>query len=142
MEAAAIIASAIVIAGLVLYVHHRICYGSETKEQEIRSDTAETNEAECCGMHIVCEKDSLLTSVSKDIVYYDDEELDEFAGREANEYTTDETELFRDVLLTLRADEIAGWARSIQLRGITLPTEVREELIMIISEARNNRSYA
>ena len=42
----------------------------------------------------------------------------------------------REVLLTLRPDEIAGWARSVQLRGITLPADVREELLMIVAEAR------
>ena len=35
---------------------------------------------ECCGMHETCEKDSLLAAVSKEIEYYDDEELDRFRG--------------------------------------------------------------
>lgn len=87
-------------------------------------------------MHITCEKDSLLTSVSERIEYYDDEELDRYEGRSAEEYTAEEIEEFRDVLLTLRPDDIAGWGRSVQLRGITLPTEVREELLLIVSEAR------
>ena len=33
-------------------------------------------DAECCGQHEVCEKESLLAAVSKKIEYYDDEELD------------------------------------------------------------------
>ena len=33
-------------------------------------------DAECCGQHEVCERDSLLAAVSKKIEYYDDEELD------------------------------------------------------------------
>ena len=32
-------------------------------------------DAECCGQHEVCEKESLLAAVSKKIEYYDDEEL-------------------------------------------------------------------
>lgn len=92
--------------------------------------------AECCGQHEVCERDSLLAAVSKQIEYYDDEELDHFAGRGADEYSDEEIEEFRDVLLTLRSDDIAGWARSIQLRGIKLPAAVREELIMMVSENR------
>ena len=40
-------------------------------------------DAECCGQHEVCEKDSLLAAVSKQIEYYDDEELDQFIGRRA-----------------------------------------------------------
>ncbi len=39
-------------------------------------------------------------------------------------------------MLTLLPTDIAGWARSIQLRGIELPASVREELLMIVSEAR------
>ena len=36
-------------------------------------------DGECCGQHEVCEKDSLLAAVSKQIEYYDDEELNRFA---------------------------------------------------------------
>ena len=35
---------------------------------------------ECCGMHEVCEKESLLAAVSKEVEYYEDEELDRFRG--------------------------------------------------------------
>ncbi len=91
-------------------------------------------------MHITCEKDSLLASVSPEIVYYDDEELDAFKGRGADSYTDEEIEQFRDVLLTLLPEDIAGWGRSIQLRGIELPSSVREELLMIVAEARASLS--
>lgn len=37
-------------------------------------------DVECCGQHEVCERDSLLAAVSKQIEYYDDEELDTFIG--------------------------------------------------------------
>lgn len=96
----------------------------------------EIDDEVCCGMHITCEKDSLLASVSAEVEYFDDEELDRFAGRDAEGYSPDEIEEFRDVLLTLIPTDIAPWARSIQLRGITLPAEVREELLMIVAEAR------
>ena len=33
-------------------------------------------------------------------------------------YTEEETEQFRDVLYTTKDDEVAGWIRSLQLRGI------------------------
>lgn len=97
---------------------------------------AETDDSECCGMHITCEKDSLLAAVSRKIEYYDDEELDAYAGRKADEYSDSEIEQFRDVLLTLLPQDIAGWGRSLQLRGITLPYDVREELLMIVAEQR------
>ena len=37
-------------------------------------------DAECCGQHEICEKESLLAAVSKKVEYYDDEELDRFRG--------------------------------------------------------------
>lgn len=92
----------------------------------------------CCGMHIVCEKDSLSTAASTEIVYYDDEELDIYADRPADSYTAEEAEQFRDILLTLLPEDIAGWARSLQLRHIALPAEVNDELLLIVSEARQS----
>lgn len=144
MEAAIIITASLVIVGLILYVHHRL---SESKTgaaiQDDSSPSApETENEECCGMHITCEKDSLLTAVADKIVYYDDEELDAYAGRQADSYSDEDIEHFRDVLLTLLPEDIAGWVRSIQLRDIALPEAVRDELIMIISEARAARQHA
>ena len=92
----------------------------------------------CCGQHTTCERDSLLTAMSDKIEYFDDEELDVFAGRHPDSYTHDESEAFRDVLLTLRPDEIAAWGRSMQLRGIELPDDVRDEFLLMVSEARQS----
>lgn len=131
MTVALILILAIVATGFVLWLVDR--RSTTQAAPEIKEDDA------CCGMHITCEKDSLLAAVSEKIEYYEDEELDRFAGRDSESYDDAETEEFRDVLLTMRADDIAGWARSLQLRGITLPTSVREELLMIVAEARSAR---
>lgn len=93
---------------------------------------------ECCGMHEVCEKESLLAAVSKDIEYYDDEELDRFKGRQSGNYNADETAEFEEVLYTLRSEEVAGWVRSLQLRGIELPDSLKDEIMLIVSERRGN----
>ena len=45
------------------------------------------------------------------------------------------------MLLTLLPTDIAPWARSIQLRGISLPMAVREELLMIVAEERAKKSH-
>ena len=82
---------------------------------------------ECCGQHETCERDSLLAAVSKKIEYYDDEELDRFRGV-VNE--------FRDVLYTLQEIEVAGWLRSLQLRAINLPDELKDEAFLIVGERR------
>lgn len=93
-------------------------------------------DTECCGQHEVCEKDSLLAAVSKDIEYYDDEELDAYRSRSGMDYNDAEIEEFRYVLETMREDEVAGWMRSLMLRGVMLPEEMKDEVLMIVGERR------
>lgn len=126
--------------GAVLWLFERRHKSKTEKSGDASSDAeAETEEdiadEECCGMHITCDKSSL-SPHSMEIEYFDDEELDTFKGRTSDSYTEQEIDIFRDILLTLRPEEIASWARSIQLRGIELPPPVREELLMIVAEAR------
>ncbi len=132
MTGALILLGILVVTGLVLRLFHRPETADATTDEAHEEDDGQP----CCGMHLTCEKDSLSPGVGTQAEYYDDEELDRFAGKASDAYTPAETEMFRDVLLTLRPEEIAGWARSIQLRGIALPLDVRDELIMIVSEAR------
>lgn len=126
------IALAIVGVGAVLWALDR------RHRSDVEPESA-TEPEQCCGMHITCERDSLLANVSDSIEYFDDEELDRFRGRPADDYTAAEEDEFRDVLLTLQPDDIAAWGRSIQLRGIELPAAVREELLLIVAEARAAR---
>lgn len=92
--------------------------------------------AGCCGKHAVCERASLLAAASVEPEYYDDEELDRYKGRPADGYTAEEVEEFEEVLTTMREDEVAGWIRSLQLRGIALPEDLRDEVILIVGEQR------
>ncbi|MDY3857447.1 MAG: phospholipase [Muribaculaceae bacterium] len=143
-----IILGALLLLGLILWLLHRRDerrgITDELSGPKVVDPPAGNNleEGACCGMHITCERDSLLAGVSKEIEYFDDEELDRYRGRSADDYTDSEIEEFRDVLLTLLPDDIAPWARSLQLRGITLPAEVREELLLIVAEARAARTAA
>lgn len=95
-------------------------------------------DSECCGQHEVCEKDSLLAAVSKTIEYYDDEELDQYRGVSSDEYTEEQIEQFRDIFYTMQEVEVAGWNRSLQLRGINLPNELKDEVFLIIGERRSH----
>ncbi|MBQ4162427.1 MAG: phospholipase [Parabacteroides sp.] len=95
-----------------------------------------TEEDECCGQHETCERDSLLAAVSKGIEYYDDEELDRFRGLPADAYEEAEVEEFREVLYTLQEVEVAGWLRSLQLREINLPDDLKDEAFLIVGERR------
>ena len=69
-------------------------------------------DSECCGQHEICERDSLLAAVSKQIEYYD------------------------DVFYTMQDTDVAGWVRSLQLRGIALPENIKDEVFLIIGERR------
>ena len=91
---------------------------------------------ECCGQHEVCEKVSLLAALSKQVEYYDDEELDRFRRRRGDEYSEAEADEFRDILYSMRSDEVAGWVRSLQLRQVVLPDEIKDEVFMIVGERR------
>jgi hypothetical protein len=102
---------------------------------EIRTEDREPR-TECCGQHLVCERETLLQTRAE-IEYYDDEELDILAGRDANDYTGEEADLIREVFRTLQEADVTGWVRSMQLRGIQLPADVREEALLIVRERRN-----
>lgn len=146
MIAALIIFLALVTVGTALYIHElsyrRTHPRSDAEPQSATplpaTPPSEAADEECCGQHSVCERDSLLTAVDPTIHYYNDEELDRFRGREPADYSAVEVEEFRDVLLTLRAEEVAPWGRSMQLRGISLPHEVREEFLLLIADLRRH----
>ncbi|MBP5479764.1 MAG: phospholipase [Bacteroidaceae bacterium] len=100
--------------------------------------TVNQADSECCGQHEVCEKESLLAAVSKDVEYYNDEELDRYRGVSSDKYDDSAVSEFREVLYTMKDDEVAGWVRSLQLRSIELPDELKDEVILIVGERRFN----
>ena len=87
----------------------------------------------CCGLHAVCERGLAPAPVPAE-AYYEDEELDRFRGRAADAYTDEEVEEFRDVLYTMRADEVGSWLAALQMREIELPVVLREEACMLSEE--------
>ncbi len=97
--------------------------------------TAESENEECCGQHLVCERDSLLTK-NPEIEYYDDEELDVLAGVNPTDYTAEQIKMLQGVFYTLRESDVAGWVRSLQMRNIELTPELREEALLIVRERR------
>lgn len=68
----------------------------------------------------------------KPIEYFDDEELDVFKGRSSDKYTDEEVEMFAEVLYTMRPDEVVSWNRSLILRGINVPDQIKDELVMMM----------
>ena len=98
-------------------------------------ETASDPDDGCCGEHLVCERETLLQTNAK-IDYYDDEELDTLAGIPAEEYTPQQYQMIREVFDTLQGKDVPGWVRSIQLRNIQLPLDIREEALLIVVERR------
>ena len=60
--------------------------------------------ADCCGAHAICEKG--LKKASPQIDYFDDEELDVYRQIAPEAYTDEQIEVFRDILYTLRPEEV------------------------------------
>lgn len=87
----------------------------------------------CNGENTKCEQECLMEAATKEIEYYDDEELDRFKGRDAADYTDEEVEEFSEVLYTMQPEEVAGWNRSLILRGINLPNQIKDEVINFLS---------
>lgn len=88
----------------------------------------------CCGAHEVCDFEEMLQN-PMEIVYFEDEELDRFKGIPFNGYNDAQIDEFRDVLYTLREDEIKMWLLSIERRKIQLPGILRQEAMQLVAEA-------
>ena len=133
---------ALILAGVVLvgmtagFFYNRNIRKKIEKGELKEAPEVKTVDGECCGQHAVCEKESLLAAVSRQIEYYDDEELDRFKGRPSDAYTEEETNEFRDIMYTMKEEEVAGWCRSLQLRGVEFPDGLKDELFLIVGERR------
>ncbi len=126
MTGALIILCATILTGLLLFITHK-------KEKDADMETPHQDPAadSCCGRHVVCEKTAAIPFVPE---YFDDEELDRFAGRGQDKYDSTEIEEFRDVLYTLLPEDVYPWGVSLTARNIALPEELRDEWIMLCRE--------
>lgn len=147
MIGAVIILLVTVAFGLLLYYNDRrsrrgsVCRTDTLKQSQsnrqigesqstTRQNTPSQRPAGCCGQHLVCEK--LDSPYREKPVYFDDEELDRFKGRPQDEYTLDEEEEFREILLTMRHDEVPQWLESLNQREISLPDGLRDEVMLYL----------
>ena len=131
-----------IVLGLVIVVLTEIQERrKKAKRQEPKANSTKPTPASrpegCCGEHLVCERETLLQTNAK-IEYYDDEELDALAGIDPADYSPAQLNLFRDVFSTLQEADVPGWCRSLQLRNIALPPDIREEALLIVRERRHS----
>lgn len=137
MQPALIMLSALVLVGTVLWLLDRHSRQRDEDGKLLPNQVTEPESAcsdDCCGSHEVCPSEQLLRGEMCPITYYDDQELDDYRGRSADDYTATELEQWRDVLYTLQPADRLGWERSIKRRGIIMPQPIRDELLMLLQE--------
>lgn len=128
----------LVLIGVVTVALIVFLFRNTKREERQEPEVAPNPNLECCGAHEICEAETLLT-LKDDIIYYSDEELDAYRGIGPDDYSKEQIDEFRDVLLTLQMHEVTGWLKSLQLRRVEIPTVIREEALMIVEEFRNIR---
>ena len=114
----------IVVGGLQFF------FSSKNDGQVVEKPTCST----CNGEDSRCEQECMMEAATKPIEYYDDEELDRFANRPSDSYSDEEAENFREVLYTMKPDDVKGWNRSLILRGISIPDQIKDEVVILLGE--------
>lgn len=110
-----------------------------SKRNQIRPLESEPQEeiqqvvSDCCGAHEICEFDSSVFDADQ-IVYFEDEELDELRNVREDELTTKQIEDLREVLYTLQTNEIRKWMNSLASRHIHLPAILMQEARHLMAE--------
>ena len=106
-----------------------------TKKKEGEPDVVMPTSGDCSscdGTDDKGEQVCRMEAATREIEYYDDEELDRFRGRQSNQYTDEEAEEFANILYTMQPQEAKGWNRSLILREINVPNQIKDELITMI----------
>jgi hypothetical protein len=106
-----------------------------TKKKEGEPDVVMPTSGDCSscdGTDDKCEQVCMMEAATREIEYYDDEELDRFRGRQSNQYNDEEAEEFANILYTMQPQEAKGWNRSLILREINVPNQIKDELITMI----------
>ncbi|WP_251619927.1 hypothetical protein [Odoribacter lunatus] len=116
------------IAGLLVIVALFTFFSKRTTSEE--TENTSLPDAECCGAHAVCEKG--LKKMDTHIDYFEDEELDAMKGIPADAYTPEQLDRFRDVLYTLRKEEITDWFISLEKREIQFPEILKIEALDLL----------
>lgn len=119
--------------GLILLITTYFKRRNKTEDTEINREP----EGECCGAHVICDRDSLLNAKNL-IIYFDDKELDALADVSPLNFTKEQLKQLSDIFYNLKESDVAGWLRSLQIRRIQLPIELREQALLIVSERRVN----
>ncbi len=122
---------ALIALGVIAAILGLLSHNKDGSSDVISNSTATC--ATCNGNDPRCEQECMMEAATKPIEYFDDEELDKFKERQSDSYTDDEAEMFREVLYTMKTEEVKDWCRSLTLRRVNLPDQVKDEVMLIIA---------
>lgn len=97
----------------------------DTIEPETQEEPREVA-SDCCGAHEICEFDESAFN-EEIIVYFNDEELDELRNIREADLTASQIDELREVLYTMKTNEISKWIVSLGRRHIHLPEILKQE---------------
>lgn len=145
MKPALILLAILVVGGAIVWLIDRLFYRHDddpgtngASDDDLRQASASGCVDEACGIRSICPSEQILQGECKqEITYYEDEELDAFAGRGENDYSPDEEEQWRDVLYTLQPGDLLGWGQSIKHRGLIMPASIHDEFLQLAAEVRH-----
>lgn len=121
---------ALIVLGIFSAILGLLSHNKKGESSVILADSSSCST--CNGDDPKCEQLCMMEAATREIEYFDDEELDRYKGRQGNQYTDDEAEEFRNVMLTMQQNEVSAWSRSLTLRGIEVPYQVKDELLMLM----------
>jgi len=119
------------VAVILLFFRKNKNIGSETVAEP--EEEPGTVASDCCGAHEVCEFDASAFD-EEQIEYFEDEELDVLRNVREDELTAQQIDDLREVLYTLRTNEINRWITSLARRHIHLPSILLQEARQLIAE--------
>ena len=129
MAVVVVLLLSLLVLGVLAAVWSRVSSsGDDDTDAIVTRTTCDT----CNGDDTRCEQECMMEAATREVEYYDDEELDRFKGRPSDCFTDDEAELFREVLMTMPQSDAKGWNRSLILRGINVPDQIKDELLLMI----------
>jgi len=124
----------ILIALGVLFAALKLFHKSSFEHSSAVRNTSSAVCSTCSGSSAKCEQECVMEAATHPIEYFDDEELDRFKGKDSSAYTEEEIEEFAEVFHTMYQTEVKDWCRSLTLRGISLPDQLKDEAFMLMEE--------
>ncbi len=121
---------------LVFFAVAILFFRKNARKNTVSEQTAEEPkkiDANCCGAHEVCDFDEAEFG-REEIIYFNDEELDTMSNLREDELTSVQIDDLRDVLYTLRTEEIGKWLVSIGRRHIHLPAILQQEARQLMAD--------